>query len=403
MKNKIKSLLILVLTGWVFSACNNSTPADQPLAKAPAQHKESSITNEGLVWLTPQQQKAIGLELGQIEKRNLNASVKVTGQLELPPQYKAVVSTFMGGNVKKVNVIEGDYVSKGEVLAVLEHPDYIELQQSFQQVASSLAYLKEEYQRKKALYEQQVSSAKDYQKAAADYNSAMAHYSGLQAKLQLLGLNPEAVAKGQISSIIAIKSPISGYVKAINVSTGQYAAPQADMFEITNNDHVHADFMVYEKDIYKVDEGQIVRFTVANMPDKVLQAKIFSVGKTFESDPRAIHVHAEIITPKAKLLPGMYVNGRLQVNDVEVKSLPQGAIVSEGDKSYIFIKESEGINPHNQQDSATAFQMVEITTGVTDQGYTEVNLLSPLPDSTIVVTKGAYYLQADMTKEENAE
>src|SRR5699024_4060487 len=125
------------------------------------------------------------------------------------------------------------------------------------------------------------------------------------------------------------------------------------------------------------------------------------VGKNFESDPRAIHVHAEIITPKVKLLPGMYVNGRLLVNDIKVKSLPQGAIVGEGDKNYIFIKKAEGINPHNQQDSATAFKMVEVTTGVTDQGYTEVNLLKPLADSIPVVTSGAYYLQADMTKEEN--
>lgn len=391
-----------MLTGLVFSACNNSKP-EQVKENISGQTDTSQTTKDELVWLTIHQQKAIGLELGHIEERNLNSSVKVTGRLELPPQYRAEVSTFMGGNVKEVKVIEGDYVKKGQVLAVLEHPDYIELQQNFQQLTSSLDYLKEEYQRKKTLYGKEVSSAKDYQKASADYKAAMANYRGMKEKLQLLGLNPEAVEKGSISATLAVRSPINGYVNTINVSTGKYVAPQATMFEITNNAHVHADFMVYEKDIYKVEEGQIVNFTVSNLPDKILQGKIFSVGKNFESDPRAIHVHADVITPNVKLLPGMYVNGRLLVNDVKVRSLPQSAIMSEGDKNYIFIKVKEGINPKDQQDSVTAFKMMEITTGVTDQGYTEINILQPLPDSTIVVTKGAYYLQAEMTKGENVE
>lgn len=402
MKNNIKYLTVLLLIILVFSACNNAKTAEHQEETHGHEQEDKHATPEGIVWLTLQQQKAIGLELGRVQERNLSTAIKITGRLELPPQYKAVVSTFMGGNVKEVKVIEGDQVRKGEVLATLQHPDYIELQQAFLQLVSSMTYLKEEYQRKKTLYEKQVSSAKAYQKAAADYHSAKAHYKGMKKKLELLGLDSEAIEEGKISASIAIKSPINGYVKAINISTGQYAAPQANMFEITNNAHVHADFMVYEKDADKVKEGQIIRFTVANMPDKILQAKVFSVGKTIEEDPRAIHVHADIITPVTELIPGMYINGRLQVDDTKVKALPQGAIVKDGNKRYIFVKESNKKTSDKHEDSSgTAFQMVEITTGITDQGFVEIHLLHPLPDSTLVVTKGAYYLQADMSKEEN--
>ncbi len=395
--NKKISIIVLWIAGiFLLSACNNPKPADQS-----EEHHEEHESAGDIAQLTAQQQQAIGLALGHIENRHLNTSVKVTGRLELPPQYHAVVSTFMGGNVKKINVIEGDYVKEGEVLAWLEHLDYIELQQNFQQLVSSLVYLKEEFQRKKILYEKQVSSAKSYQNAAAQYQSAMARYRGMKQKLQLLGLSPDAVEDGKISAAIAVRSPISGYVKAINISTGQYAATQAELFEITNNEHVHADFMVYEKDAHKVKKGQRIRFTVANMPEQVLQAEVFSVGKTVEEDPRAVHVHADIITPEAELIPGMFVNGRLQIDSITQPALPEGAIVHEGEHYYIFVKRPEQADGDDPKADVTTFQKVEIATGVSDQGFTAIRLLQPLPDSALVVIKGAYYLLAEMTKEQN--
>lgn len=396
MNNKKNIILLWIAGAFIFTACNNSTPAGQS-----DEHREEHAAGGDIARLTARQQQAIGLRLGHIEHRHLSTSVTVTGRLELPPQYHAVVSTFMGGNVKRINVIEGDYVKEGEVLAWLEHLDYIELQQNFQQLVSSLAYLREEFQRKETLYENEVSSAKAYQDAAARYKSAMARYRGMKKKLQLLGLNPEAVENGKISAAIAVRSPINGYVKAINVSTGQYAATQAEMFEITNNEHVHADFMVYEKDAHKVKKGQHIRFKVANMPEKVLQAEVFSVGKTVEEDPRAVHVHADIITPEAELIPGMFINGRLQVDSITQPALPEEAIVHEGERYYIFVKRPERPNGDGTETGLATFQKVEITTGVSDQGFTAVSLLQPLPDSALVVTKGAYYLLAEMNKEQN--
>ncbi len=399
MFNKIIILPLFIL--WTLTNINCSNRGNSSEKEESHKETEAVQSQNNLVWLTPQQQKAIGLKLGKVTYHNLEVSVKVTGQLEIPPQYKAEVSPYIGGNVKRIYFSEGDYVKKGEPLALLEHPDYIEIQQKFRQTASTLTYLKEEFLRKKELYTQEVSSARDYQKALADYNEAKAKYQGLQSKIQLLGLNPEAVREGKIFSSIALKSPINGNINTVNINIGAYAAPGAPLFTLSDNHHIHADFMVYEKDIYKVRKGQLINFTVSNIPGEILQAKIFSIGKNFENDPRALHVHAKIITPEVNLLTGMYINGRLLVNNLKVKSLPQPAIVREGGKDYIFVKKEEIETIPSFGDSTTAFKKVEIITGVSDQGFTEIRLLNPLPDSALVVTEGAYYLLADLTKEEN--
>ena len=93
-------------------------------------HEEEG--EEGVVELTTQQIETIGLETKTLEKRNLGNNIKVTGNLELFPQDMANISPFVGGNVRSIKVIEGDKVRKGEVLAYLEHPDIISMQQEYQ-------------------------------------------------------------------------------------------------------------------------------------------------------------------------------------------------------------------------------------------------------------------------------
>ena len=74
--------------------------------------------------------------------------------------------------------------------------------------------------------------------------------------------------------------------------------------------------MVFEKDVHKVKKGQKVSFTIQSAPDTELTAEIYSVSKTFEDNPKAVHVHAEIENKKGNLIPGMYIQGKIQVESV---------------------------------------------------------------------------------------
>ena len=178
--------------------------------------------------------------------RNISSYVEANGQLEVPPQNEAAVTAIIGANVTSIKVIEGDKVSKGQVLAYLSHPDLIKLQTDYSNSWNQLQYLEKEYQRQKKLYEEKVGSGKEYQKIQSDYQSMKGNVKGYEAQLKMMGLGLEKIKQGEIYEQIPVPSPISGHIRLVEVKTGQYVQPQTEMFEIVNINHIHADLMVFE-------------------------------------------------------------------------------------------------------------------------------------------------------------
>ena len=384
---KIISATLILLS--LLTACNTKTVDKE------TEHEEHH--EEGRVELTKQQQAALDLKLGTFQMRNLTTVVKINGQLAVAPGNKAEITAIVGGNVKQINVFNGDKVKKGEVLTVLEHPEYIKLQEEFAVIANSLEYLEQEYNRQKELYENKVGAGRDYQKAKSDYFTAKAKYQGHKSRLELLNISPEKVIRGEIFNTISIITPISGSITSVNIKLGTYVDAKDVMFEITDNSKIHADFMVYENDVHLVKTGQKIHFTVSNRPDEEFIANVFAIGEMFDPKTRAVHIHANISGNTSGLIPGMYITGHLHTNNKMVQTLPDDAIVHEGVKSYIFVVDNEKEEEHNNHN---AYRMVEVITGKKDEGFTEINLMEELSGNPLIVLNNAYYLHADMNKEE---
>ena len=410
MKTKIIMAFVVAAT---LMSCNTKNKT----ANESEEHKEQGP--EGVVVLNENQREALNLKLGTFQMRNLTTVVKSNGQLEVPPASSAEVTAVIGGNVKEINVFHGDRVKKGQLLAVLEHPDYIALQEEFAEVANRLEYLEQEYERQKELFENNVGAGRDFQQAKAEYNTAKAKYEGLKSRLQLINLSPAKIKEGIISNTVSILSPINGFVNEVNIKVGSYVDSKDILIEITDNSAIHADFMVYEKDVHLVKEGQKVHFTVSNRPGEELTATVFAIGKEFEANSRAVHVHAKINEKVSDLIPGMYISGHLHTDEKYTRTLPNDAIVAEGTKSYIFILDNQALeerekdetaneeihadNEDNAEENSVAFRMVEVIPGLKDDGYTEIHLINSLSDNTQVVLNAAYYLLADMKKEETGD
>jgi cobalt-zinc-cadmium efflux system membrane fusion protein len=378
--------LILALSG-----CNQKPEAAMENENQ-EENAEGGLTS---VVLTAQQFNALGMKVDTLSKRNFSSVVVANGQLEVLPRNEASVTAIIGANITSIDVFEGKKVNKGQVLAYLSHPDLLNLQTRYLNAWNQLQYTDKEYQRQKRLYEEEVGSGKDFQKIQSDFLSLTGEVRNLEAQLKLLKLDPEKIKQGDIVEQVPVISPINGFIEKVNVKTGQYAEPQMQMFEIINNEHIHADLMVFEKDIYKVKEGQNVTFAIESLPGETLSAKIFAVGKSFEQNPKAVHVHAEIENKKGLLISGMYITGRIATGEDYAFALPEGAIVNENGKQVIFISEQEGDN--------WKFEPVEIFTGQQEDGIVEIKLLSPLKKGSLVAMNNAYYLLSEMKKGETGE
>ncbi|MGB5928083.1 MAG: efflux RND transporter periplasmic adaptor subunit, partial [Cyclobacteriaceae bacterium] len=348
------------------------------------------------IHLSAAQYSALQMETGPLPKRNLTNMVQANGTLEVPPKNEATVTAILGANVASIEVIEGDDVRKGQVLAYLSHPSITGLQREYLEAYNEEAYLQHEFDRQKKLYEAEVGSGKAYQQVTARYRSAQAAVYSYEAQLKQLGMRPARIAEGNFYTRIPLLSPIDGAITKVEVKTGQYVQPEKDLFEIINTDHIHADLMVFEKDVHKVSEGQRVRFTVESMPDQDIYANVYSVGKSFEQDPKAVHVHAEIENKTGRLIPGMYVRGEIMTDSATTPALPESAIAREGDDYLAFMAEKEG----SGENTEWMFTPVRISTGDPAGNWMAVQFLDEVPENAQFALNNAYYLIAEMNKGE---
>ncbi|WKN45405.1 efflux RND transporter periplasmic adaptor subunit [Tunicatimonas pelagia] len=392
---------ILGLIGLLFVGCDSESAEHQ---EGQGLHSETKETehDEGeisrVVHLSDRKFRSLAIKIDTIPIRPLTGVVKANGRLEVPPQHEATVTAILGANISSIRVIEGDKVSKGQVLAYIAHPDLVQLQTNYLKAYRQAQFLEKEYQRQKRLYEAEVGAGKTFQQTEADYLSIRDEVKGYEAQLRQLSLNVRKIQNGDIYDYVPVVSSIKGYVEKVKVQVGQYVDPQTEMFAIVNTEHVHADLMVFEEDVYKVKEGQQVFFTVASVPGNTLRAEIYSVGKQFEQNPRAVHVHAEIKQKEDYLIPGMYIMGKIHTESKAVLALPQEAIVEEAGNPYLFLAKA------HQEDGQTEWEFtpVEIRTGTVDEDWVEVNLLEPLPSGAQVAWNNAYYLVAEMNKGETS-
>lgn len=382
MKFVLKSSMLAILVVVFFSACNRKqvdTADKQMQSKLPVDE----------VKLTPEQVKAIGLETGFITQRNLKTALKVNGKLMLPPHNQATVSLLMGGVVENILVTEGQLVTQGQVLATIQNSEFVQLQQDYLQSTATLKFLKADYERQKDLQQENINAAKVFQKAELDYQFEVSNNNGIKQKLKLYNVNADKLTAATINSTFNVIAPIPGNIHNINVNIGKFAEQNLELFEIVDNRYLHIDLNVFEKDISKIQIGQKLTFTDANDPNHLHNATIFSFNKAFEKDQQAVVAHAKIEDLNETLLPGMFIEARINVDDNNADALPNDAIVSNGDEHFIFV-----------ETAANTYKKVQVQMGTIDQGFTEVTPLEAITPKQKVVIKGAYYLLSELTKGE---
>ena len=387
--NQYASVFCILLFAFciLISSCKNKateTKTDQSAKDITEKKGKLSATE---VELTDDQIKAIDLQTGSIEHRNLKSTLKVNGKLTLPPQNQAQVSILTAGIVKSINVTEGSFVKRGQTLATIVNNEIIQLQQDYLENKSQLIYLQAEFKRQKELQEDRINATKTLQQVQNELSMAQAKQKGLQTKLQLLGINSANISTTNFTNRIAVTAPINGFIQHINLTIGKFADANTILFDIVDNRYLHLDLTLFEKDISKVKIGDKIQFTDVNDVNHTHPATIFALNKSFEDNQQAILVHAKIEGQTETLLPGMYVEARIQIDNYKTNALPNDAVVSNGDEHYIYVETSKN-----------RYKQIAIEKGVSDMGFTEIKTLEELPPNVKVVTKGAYYLLSQLTK-----
>lgn len=398
----IKFPLFLLLVCLVLSSCQseNTTEKNEKSNEEMSVKQDSTLpANEVLI--SEKQFETVGIQLGTVEKKPLASLVKANGFIILPPQQKANVSTLIGGMVKSVNVIPGNYVKKGQTLAFLESTEYIQMQEDYQKAKSNLTFLEKEYGRQKEMLSANGTSEKMVQQALNNYNVTKATVESLQKKLELLGIPVQNLNKGNIVATVPIVSPISGYVQKVNVNVGEFADPGLLMFNIINANQLFIDLEVYEQDVEKIKEGQKVLLSLPNESTPIGTATIYAIDKTLDSATKSITVHAKIVKNKnPSLIPGVYVNAFIQAGKEMVNAVPDDAIYKDGETENVFILSGIKNQGNNKE---YIFAPKEVKTGVSNAGFTQVTFMENVALDAKIATKGTYYIISEKNKGEGGD
>ena len=377
MKSSSKILLAPVLALLMLASCGKKEDGIE-VSEAPSESTEIQLTEE--------QFQTMKMEWGELHTGDFSQEIQVQGTVQIPVEGMREITTYFGGYVQDLKLIEGEEVRKGQVLFTLENPEFLRLQQDYLETKSQLAYLKAEWERQKTLAQEQISAQKNFLKAAADYEAAMAKTQSLKKQLALIAIDGETLSPATMRSKISITSPIAGFVEEVLAVPGQFLPSAAKALTLMSKEHIHVELVLFEQDAGKVHTGQIVEFTSPDRPDEVLKAKIKVVGKSINAQ-RQINVHADLIDEKeeAKLTPGMFLQARIQLDPQRSLAVPEESIIEVGEEYYILVQKSK---------SAGAFtlQKIKVTPGAKGKHYRAIATDAALDSTAVVLIKGGFNL-----------
>ena len=376
----MKAIIYIVASVLIFTSCSSK--------KEEVKKAEPAATD--IVSLTPQQMQHAGIVVGQTEQKHISSTIKVNGQIDVPPQNLVSVSFPLGGYLKSTSLLPGMQVRKGEPIAVIEDQQFIQIQREYLSAKARQSYLEHEYNRQKDLNSSKASSDKVFQQAEAEYKDNQVTIKALAEKLRLIGINPDRLTENNISRAVNMMAPITGFVSKVNVNVGKYVNPTDVLFEIVNPEDIHLRLAVFEKDVTQLVIGQKVVAWSANNPDKKYDCEVILIGRDVATD-RSIDVHCHFKQFDKGLVPGMYMAAEVELANTQLLAVPEEAIVRYDNKTYVFVPAGD-----------RQFRMVQVQTGASEAGYTAINWSEPSA-TTKVVVKNAYTLLMQMKNTDTGE
>ena len=344
---------------------------------------------DGKIHLTKKQIETIGLKFGEFSEMKIDDFITATGTLGLPPNAYAGITAKSSGIVRNgKKFIEGSYIKKGEVVAYVENPEFIQKQQEYLELSAELIYLHQDLERQKKLIDANAGVRKVFQKLQSETAVKDAQMKGTAKYLTYLGIDPNDLNAENIKQEIPITATMSGYITSVNMHNGMYVEPRIELLQIINNDHLHLELDVFEKDIAKVEKGQKISYTVPALGNTTYEGEVNIIGKEFNTENRTVRIHGHLENEKPKFIKDLFISAKIWLTDQTVKAMPEDAIIRDGETSFIYAADA------NTEGDEIIFEKLMVIPSVSDNGFTAFKLVDEIPEGMSIVIEGAYYVYA---------
>ena len=352
---------------------------------------KKSESSEGLVRLSESQLKQFGVETAQAGPGRIRMEVVLPGEVSLNADRVAHVVPRVTGVVRDVRKNLGDTVRRGEVMAVLESRELADSTAALLAARERVSLAQSNFAREEHLWQKKISPEQDYIQAKNALAEAGIDLRTTEQKLRALGFSEEYIAKlpdrqGQAAILYEIAAPFDATIIEKHISLGEVLRDESAAFVIADLSSVWVNLDVHQKDLPLIQVGQIAAIGVGSAAPAV-EGKISFLEPIAEETNRTFHARVVIPNTGGRWRPGIFVTGRIAVNDVEVPVLvPNEALIMVGGKTCLFLKEGDN------------FRLQAVTAGRTNGVSTEIT--AGLAAGQTFAAKGAFTLKSELGKPE---
>ena len=295
--------------------------------------------------LTPEQQRAFGIELAAPLPAEAALSRRYPAQISVPNPQQRVIATPQAGVIEALLVAEGERVQPGQVLARLQSPQLVETQSAYLEALARLELAESELARDRMLHREGVIAERRLLESTAKDKELAALAQQRRQLLELAGLSAEDIdtlkRTRQLSSTLPIRTAIGGVVLEQMVNTGQSLAAAEPMYRVAELTPLWVEVHVPVDRIAGVEVGGRVL-----LPTLDVSGDIISVGRMVHGEDQGVLVRAEIRDGAELLRPGQFVEVQLaaatQQAAAETWRLPSAALVRNAGDVFVFAKRGDG-------------------------------------------------------------
>lgn len=257
------------------------------------------------------------VEVARVDRGTATAAISSTASLSADDEATVVARTE--GVVVTLLVEEGQYVKANQPLLQLDDQ---RLALEVQRAEANLEQLRSAYERTKTMYDKQLVSQQTFDQARLDFEN-----QNVAVQLAQLEL-----------AYATIRAPISGWVSARHVNTGNMVRTHDPVFDITNLADLRAELYVPERDLSKLEIGQPATLTFDALPTQSFTGRVDLISPVVDASTGTFKVTVAVRDPSQTIKPGMF--GRVQV-DYDRKDdallVPKSAVVEEDDAVTVFV------------------------------------------------------------------
>jgi membrane fusion protein, heavy metal efflux system len=367
------ALVLSALAVWGASGYTRQAPPT-PASPPGLTMAESTIT---LTAAAPQWHM---LKLGTAVPAAAQWTDGVPARVHIDETRASKVGTPLGGRVVEIFAELGHTVRKGDPLFVVASSEIAGLRAEQEKAELAVVAARATLAREHDLVAAHAAAAKE--EIAARQQLREAEIAATLAKEKLTSLNVSAT--GHKFTALATRD---GIVVEKNVLLAQEVAPETSSPLVTIADlssvWVVADF--FEDDALEIHPGTHAQVTSPALPGTTLEGNVENVASMVNPDRHTIPVRVRVSNPARALKPNMYTRVRFMLQpNPDVTEVPDTALVSDGERQYVYIQESPG-----------SFARREVVAGSARHGI--IPILSGLPSGTVVVQEGALLLDNQLT------